>query len=60
MNDLSTTRYSKIAYPALVFAGQLGGLAGSLLATDVHKLGGTASLLVMQAVALLIIAALAP
>ena len=50
----------KIAYPALVFAGQLGGLAGSLLATDVHKLGGTASLLVMQAVALLIIAALAP
>ncbi|CAE7334423.1 unnamed protein product [Symbiodinium necroappetens] len=58
MNDLSSTQYSKVAYPALVFAGQVGGLAGSLYATFVHRVGGTSGLLVVQAVALVIIAAL--
>lgn len=64
MNDLSSTQYStpcyallkKIAYPALVSAGQLGGLAGSLLATAVKDVGGSSGLLIMQAAALLIIA----
>mmetsp|Transcript_35642 Transcript_35642/g.74158 ORF Transcript_35642/g.74158 Transcript_35642/m.74158 type:complete len:495 (+) Transcript_35642:35-1519(+) len=58
MNDLSSTQYSKVAYPALVFAGQVGGLAGSLYATFVHRVGGTSGLLVVQAAALVIIAAL--
>ncbi|CAE7403714.1 unnamed protein product [Symbiodinium pilosum] len=58
MNDLSSTQYSKVAYPALVFAGQVGGLAGSLYATFVHRVGGTSGLLVVQAAALIIIAAL--
>lgn len=58
MNDLSSTKYSKIAYPALVTAGQVGGLAGSLLATEVCKVGGTSGLLVMQAVALVVIGGL--
>ncbi|CAE7586155.1 unnamed protein product [Symbiodinium natans] len=58
MNDLSSTQYSKVAYPALVFAGQVGGLAGSLYATFVHHVGGTSGLLVVQAAALVVIAVL--
>lgn len=52
MNDLSSSQYSKIAYPSLVFGGQVGGLVGSLYATNVKYVGGTPGLLIAQAAAL--------
>eukprot|EP00434_Breviolum_minutum_P010439 symbB.v1.2.009205.t1/scaffold580.1/size320225/7 len=56
MNDVSSTQFSKIAYPVLVSSAQLGGLAGSLVATAVKHVGHTAGLMVIQASALLIVA----
>jgi hypothetical protein len=61
MNDVSAqttstgVQYSRIAYGALVFGGQAGGIVGSTVAGNNGSLGGTPMLVIEQAVVLLIV-----
>merc|ERR1712083_615761 len=61
MNDVSAREtstgvpFSRIAYGTLVFAGQMGGVVGSMVAGNNAHLGGTPMLVISQAVVLLIV-----
>merc|ERR1740130_1756846 len=61
INDISSRKtatgvpFSRIAYGTLVFGGQLGGIIGSTLAGNNQYLGGTAMLVISQAVALVLV-----
>lgn len=55
--DVSTSEYSKKAYPFLFFWIQLGGIVGSVCAIKVSSLGGEVGLLLLQTVSFAVIAA---
>jgi ATP/ADP translocase len=56
MNDISDSQSLKVAMPALITAGQVGGFAFSLFAANATRVGGTPTLLITQAVGLVLIA----
>jgi len=59
LNDLTSSTLARKVYPLIFFAIQLGGIAGSFVAVHVRTLGGEVGLLLIQAAALLLVAALA-